>query len=238
MRAILLAAGMGTRISRYLSGKPKCTVDIGGISLIENTIKMLNKKSVYDIAIVLGYNGQVIKDILRDYNVVFYENPFYDVTNSIASMWFAKDFLTVNDRYLIMNADVFLQDELLDRILVEDKSPVMFADGNRKDEADYKFKYEDGILKKYGKELEGDDITGEYIGVGSFDFSFIKEFTNEMEKMIHSQIHNVWWENVVYQISENRNVYVSDIAGLFWAEVDYIEDYKRILEFRGVSDER
>lgn len=237
MRAILLAAGMGTRISRYLSGKPKCTVDIGGISLIENTIKELNSKGIYDIAVVLGYNGQVIKDLLREYNVVFYENPFYDVTNSIASMWFAKDFLTVNDRYLIMNADVFLQDELLDRVIKEEKSPVMFADGSRKEEADYKFKYEDGILEKYGKELEGDDITGEYIGLGSFDYGFIREFTSEMEKMIRSQNHGVWWENVVYQISDNKNVYVVDIEGFFWAEVDYIEDYKRILEFRGVSDE-
>ncbi|EJT6666008.1 phosphocholine cytidylyltransferase family protein, partial [Clostridium perfringens] len=38
MKALILAAGRGTRISRYLSGRPKCTVDIGGISLIENTI--------------------------------------------------------------------------------------------------------------------------------------------------------------------------------------------------------
>ena len=42
MRALILAAGRGTRISRYLSGRPKCTVDIGGgITLIENTIRQL-----------------------------------------------------------------------------------------------------------------------------------------------------------------------------------------------------
>ena len=56
--------------------------------------------------------------------------------------------------------------------------------------------------------------------------------------MISRQQHNVWWENIVYEISRDRDVYVKDIAGMFWAEVDYIEDYKRILEFRGVSDGR
>lgn len=237
MRAILLAAGMGTRISRYLSGRPKCTVDIGGIPLIEYTIQMMHRKGITDIAIVLGYNGQAIRDILRGYDVTFYENPFYDVTNSIASMWFARDFLEVEDRYLIMNGDVFLQDELLDRILEDELSPVMFADGSRREEADYKFKYEDGKLRKYGKQLTGDDITGEYIGLGCFDYSFMQVFVRQMNGMISRQQHNVWWENVVYEISENSDVYISDIQGLFWAEVDYIEDYKRILEFRGVSDE-
>ena len=238
MRAVLLAAGMGTRISRYLSGKPKCTVDIGGITLIENTVLMLQSKGIKDIAIVLGYRGNVIRDILKDYDISFYENPFYDVTNSIASMWFARDFLKVEDRYIIMNGDVFLEDKLLDEIVAETGSPVMFADGSRKEEADYKFKYENGILRKYGKELTGDDITGEYIGLGSFDYSFIRFFTEEMEAMISRQQHNVWWENIVYEISRDRDVYVKDIAGMFWAEVDYIEDYKRILEFRGVSDGR
>ena len=238
MRAVLLAAGMGTRISRYLSGKPKCTVDIGGITLIENTVQMLQSKGIKDIAIVLGYRGDVIRDILKDYDISFYENPFYDVTNSIASMWFARDFLKVEDRYIIMNGDVFLEDKLLDEIVAETGSPVMFADGSRKEEADYKFKYENGILRKYGKELTGDDITGEYIGLGSFDYSFISFFTEEMEVMISRQQHNVWWENIVYEISRDRDVYVKDIAGMFWAEVDYIEDYKRILEFRGVSDGR
>ncbi|MBQ3816660.1 MAG: phosphocholine cytidylyltransferase family protein, partial [Clostridia bacterium] len=203
---------------------------------IEYTVKLLNSRGIKDIAIVLGYNGAAIKEILSEYDVAFYENPFYDVTNSIASMWFAKGFLQKEERYLIMNGDVFLQGELLDKIIEEKKSPVMFADGSRKEEADYKFKYENGILEKYGKELIGDDISGEYIGAGCFDYDFIKRFVSKMDEMIANRKHNVWWENIVYEISENSSVYVTDIAGLFWAEVDYIEDYKRILEFRGAKN--
>ena len=67
-----------------------------------------------------------------------------------------------------MNGDVYMEEALLDQILAEKKSPVMFADETRKETADYKFFYENGVLKKYGKELSGDDITGEYIGIGRF----------------------------------------------------------------------
>lgn len=235
MKVLILAAGRGTRISRYLSGKPKCTVDIGnGMCLIQYTVELLKSRGIKEIGIVLGYRESVIREVLKDKEVTFYYNPFYDVTNSIASSWFAKDFIQGED-LLIMNGDVYLEDQLLDLILAEQKSPVMFADESRKETADYKFCYENGILKKYGKELEGDDITGEYIGIGRFSAAFLPQFVTQMEQMISVQEHSVWWENVIYSLSEKQPVLVEDVAGHFWAEVDYIEDYERILKHRGVE---
>lgn len=233
MKVLLLAAGRGTRISRYLSGNPKCTVDIGGEKLIRYTVDLFHKKGITDIGIVLGYRAEVIREVLSDKNVRFFYNPFYDVTNSIASAWFAKDFLAAADDTLIMNADVYLEEAMLDKILQTPLSPVMFADGTRKEEADYKFKYTDGILEKYGKDLTGDDISGEYIGIGRFSREFMPEFLAQLEEMISTQRHSVWWENILYEMVGSRNVYVASLDGLFWAEVDYIEDYERILRHRG-----
>ncbi len=236
MKVFILAAGKGTRISRYLSGRPKCTVDIGGIPLIRYTVEMLQSRGIRDIAISLGYRADVIREVLRGTGVRDYTNPFYDVTNSIASAWFAKEFLSGDD-CLIMNGDVYMEPALLDRILAEEMSPVMFADESRKETADYKFFWEDGILKKYGKELAGDDISGEYIGIGRFSRDFMPDFLDRMEAMIGRQQHNVWRENVIYSMCGERPVYVKDVDGMFWAEVDYIEDYDRILEHRGVKRE-
>ena len=88
MKAILLAAGRGTRISRYLDGNPKCTVDLGnGTKLIEYSIAMLKKKGITEIALVTGYRHRVIEDVLKGANVKFFYNPFYDVTNSLASLF-------------------------------------------------------------------------------------------------------------------------------------------------------
>lgn len=230
MKALIMAAGRGTRISRYIDGKPKCTVDIGGMSLIENTIKQLNKSGICDIAIVLGYNGKAIEKLLRGYNVKFYYNYFYDVTNSIASAWMAKDF--IKDDILILNGDVFFEQDLLQKILNEKMSPVLFCDNTRKEEADYKFYYENNKLIKYGKELSGKDITGEYIGIAKINKEFIDIFKSQLEKMIKNQKHNLWWENVLYSLINKHDIYVKDIKGMFWAEVDYIEDYERILGFR------
>ena len=233
MKVLLLAAGRGTRISRYLSGNPKCTVDIGDRKLIHYTLDLFHKKGIHDSAMVLGYRADVLRELTADFNVKYYYNPFFDVTNSIASAWFARDFLADTEDTLIMNADVYLDEELLDRIIACEKSPVMFADGTRKEDADYKFKYENGELLKYGKELTGDDISGEYVGIGKFSKEFMTEFLAKLDEMIKTQQHSVWWENILYDMVGTRPVYVEEIDGLFWAEVDYVEDYERILKHRG-----
>ena len=215
MKVLLLAAGRGTRISRYLGGDPKCTVDIGGIRLIQYTIDMLERKGIREIAMVLGYNAARIREVLAGHDIRYFYNPFFDVTNSIGSAWFAKDFLTDSDDICIMNAD-----------------------GSRKENADYKFRYHDGILEKYGKELQGDDITGEYVGIGRFSRDFVPVLVSEMDRMIGNQEHSVWWENILYSmVGTEQPVYGEEIDGLFWAEVDYIEDYQRILAFRGYTSD-
>ncbi|MGE5583279.1 MAG: NTP transferase domain-containing protein [Bacillota bacterium] len=231
MKALIMAAGKGTRISRYINDRPKCTVDIGGITLIENTIVQLRRVGIKEIGIVLGYKKEVIIDLLKDYDVKFYINHFFDVTNSIASLWFAKDFLE-SDNIIFLNGDVFCEEALYKLIINEKKSPVFFADETRKEEADYKFFYKNNRLIKYGKELSGDDITGEYIGIGKIDKEFIPLVLDRLQKMIESQQHGKWWEDVLYSLTDITDILVKDVEGLFWAEVDYVEDYERILEFQ------
>ena len=64
---------------------------------------------------------------------------------------------------------------------------------------------------------------------------FLPCFTERMNQMIGEQQHSVWWENVLYEMTRERDVYVQDVGGRFWAEVDYIEDYERILEHRNIE---
>lgn len=231
MKAILLAAGRGTRISRYIQNKPKCMVDIGDTTLIDYTLNLLNKNHIHDIVMVLGYEDQKIRQHLQGKNVKMYYNPFYDVTNSIASLWFAKDEL--NDDVMIMNADVFMEQAVMDIVLAEEKTPVLFSDESRIECADYKFKYINGVLEKYGKQLTKEETTGEYVGIAKMNKDFVQEFVKRLEQKINSQHHSQWWEDVLYDMTADREIYVTDVQGNFWAEVDYVEDYERIIDFVG-----
>lgn len=235
MKALIMAAGKGTRISRYIKGKPKCTVNIGNSTLIEYTIQELHNRGITDIAIVLGYEATVLEELLSQYGVKFYYNYFYDVTNSIASAWFAKDF--IDDDIVMMNADVFLETSLIDEVFTDKKSPVLFADSSHKEEADYKFCFDNGVLLKFGKNLSGDDISGEYVGIAKMKKEYLPDFLDRLENFIKKGYHDMWWEDVIYSFVEEREIYVEDINGKFWAEVDYVEDYRKILDYRQVLED-
>ena len=201
--------------------------------VIKYTVELLLKRGITDIGIVLGYQGDEIKNELGGHDISFFENPFFDITNSIASIWFAKDFMTEDNDILIMNADVYIEKDTLECIIESKCERVVFAASNRTDEADYKLKYCGTTLIKHGKELEGEDISGEYIGAGKIKASCVFDFKERLNSMITSQQHSLWWENVLYNHNSEVAISVEEITGQFWAEVDYIEDYSRILKWRG-----
>jgi len=232
MRALLLAAGKGTRINKDIQGIPKCAVDVGGITLIEHTINILNNHNIRNIAMVIGYQGQYIADLLANQEIKFFKNPFFDVTNSIASLWFARDFLKSDESYIIMNADVFFETAMLEFIIDEEMNPVLWADQRRIDEADYRFYYENDKLLGHGKHLSNEETTGEYVGIAKVGAHFMQRFTDRMEELIQSQQHHLWWENILYSFIGETDIFVKSVGNNFWAEVDLIGDYQRILAFR------
>jgi choline kinase len=232
MKTVIMAAGRGTRISRHIHGKPKCCVEFEGEPLIHRTVRHLTEMKLGEIAIVTGYQSGVVLNALGNFQVAKFHNPFFDVTNSITSLWFARDFFTDPDDVLIMNGDLFLEKDLIAAIVDEKNLPLFLADSSRIEDADYRFQWEGNLLKKYGKELSNEETTGEYVGIGKIDKRFILKFIAKMDEMINSQQSGKWWEDILYSfIGTGTDVYVKDIRGIFWAELDYIEDFQRIEEY-------
>lgn len=108
---------------------------------------------------------------------------------------------------------------------------LLLYDSSRKEEGDYLFNVEGNILLENGKELEYDKISGEYVEISIIKKEFQHKFKQRLEKLIEEEQYNLWRENVLYSFIGERNVYVKDIKGLFWGEVDYIEDYQRIINY-------
>jgi len=228
MRAILMAAGIGSRISRSVN-KPKSTMDVDGTPLIVRTVKMLTDNGI-DVAVIVGYRQDDIRNALKEYDVTYYVNPFYRVTNSIASLWFARDFI-VGEDIILANADVFWQQDILDDLLSDRHDAVMLADASRVDRGDYFFYVEDGFITKYGKELGPEERTTEYVGIAKLDGTFTGEFKKRMEILIDNERYGLWWENILYEYIDTTPVYVRDVSDYFWAEIDYMSDYNRILSY-------
>lgn len=231
MQAVLMAAGKGTRISRHIGERPKCTLDIGGEPLIRHTVRMLLTNDI-NVSIVVGYRKEAVMECLTGLPVSYFYNPFFDVTNSIASLWFARSVLERDD-VIIANGDVYWDEDVLEILCEDDHDPVMLADSSRGEEGDYLFSFEDDKLLKYGKDLKGADVSGEYVGIAKVGARFQSILLGRLQNLIDTQQHGLWWEDVLYSmIHADRTIYVRDIRGYFWAEIDFVEDYDRIITYR------
>lgn len=231
MKVLIMAAGVGSRISRHLQNQPKCCVDIDGKPLIRTTLELLNRRGLSQVAIVTGYQEKYIHQALEGFQYSRYFNPFYRVANSISSVWFARDFLAGDDA-IIMNGDVFMEDAVLDQLLDDQRSPVLLSDSTRIAEADYRFQWADERLIKYGKKLTNEETTGEYVGIAKLTKDYLVGFRQNVIEAMAKEDYTCWWEDIIYRtVDQGQEVFVKDIAGKFWAEVDYIEDYERIKSF-------
>src|SRR5574344_237663 len=128
MQAIILAAGMGKRLGRYTKDATKCMVPVNVKTLIEYTIESLVANKVKRLVIVIGYKGQILKDFITEkfnktnlngMKIEYIENPVYDKTNNIYSLYLARNEM-VKDDTLLLESDIIFKPELITRLI---KSP-------------------------------------------------------------------------------------------------------------------
>lgn len=228
MKAILLAAGRGTRISKSV-GVPKSTLPIGDEgSIISHSVDLFLRNGM-EVVVVVGYMGEEVKEALSGYPVKFYYNPFYAVTNSAGSLWFARDEL--DGDVIIGNADVYWEQPVLDLLLKCDKDVVMLADESRAEVGDYFFEVKDGYLADHGKELVRDKRDCEYVGLSKIGSNAVGQFKENLIDLVRTERYGLWWENALYEYRDKLPIYVVDVGDLFWSEVDYFQDYECILNY-------
>ena len=106
MNAIILAAGMGTRLRPLTDDIPKCLVEVNGIPMVERQILLLQERGIFDITLVAGYRKDKLEYLERKYNVHIVLNEKYEQYNNIYSLYLVLNKFA--DTY-ILEGDVWLQ---------------------------------------------------------------------------------------------------------------------------------
>lgn len=235
MQAVILAAGMGKRLKELTKNATKCMVEVNGVTLIERALSSLEKLSLERIVLVVGYEGEKLKAYVDSLPfktpVVYVENPIYDKTNNIYSLYLAREFLLEDDT-LLLESDLIFEDSLLRR-LVEDPYPSLALVAHYES-------WMDGTVVTLDEE---DNITG-FIGKKDFDFSrtdsyyktvniykFSREFSAGyyvpfLEAYCRALGHNEYYEQVLKVIAylDKPVLKAARLNGEAWYEIDDIQD--------------
>lgn len=117
--AILLAAGIGNRLSPLTDTIPKCLVSVNEVPIIQNALTNLAECGITHTVIVVGYLMEKIKEAIGNelcgMKISYIESDSYRTTNNIYSLWLAREYLSKN--VLLLEADIFFEKELINRLL-------------------------------------------------------------------------------------------------------------------------
>lgn len=235
MQALILAAGMGSRLKDLTADNTKCMVKVNGVTMIERMLNQLENKAFSKIIIVTGYEGQKLIDFIETLDIStpieFINNPIYDQTNNIYSLWLAKDKLLEEDTVLL-ESDLIFEDSVLDALLDDSRSTLALVDKYESwmDGTVVKLDQDDNISAFVpGKKFVYRDIDSYYKTVNIYKFS--KEFSTThyvpfLDAYTQALGRNEYYEQVLRVITllDDPAIKAKRLDGQKWYEIDDVQD--------------
>lgn len=224
MKYIFMVAGKGTRLHPLTLKHPKSMYKLDeNTTLLQRMVQLIKKYDKdADIVIVTGHMHRAIEEQVQ--GVKFVYNPFYEVTNSIASLWFAQEELDA-DNVVLIDGDIVMSDELVREVMCKpvDK-PLVLVDSSIKTDGDYNVEVSGDQVLVMSKELS--NYYGEYAGVTKLDHDSALKMREEMDEMIEEGFYDQWYENALVQMifKNDFKLYYTDISNYEWTEVDSVND--------------
>ena len=208
MKAVILAAGQGTRLAPITNNEPKCLVELGGSSLLANQISNLKSSGITDITVVAGYLSKKISE--RGFRMLF--NREFASSNMVHTLFYASDLMTDDADLVIAYGDIVYQSDVLKAVLDSDAPISVAVDQNwrrywelRMDnplsDAETMKIDEHGMITELGKKPRNyEEIQGQFIGL-------IKVHRNHLVRF--RQLHETMDPNISYEGTNLKQIYMT-----------------------------
>jgi choline kinase len=225
MKAVILAAGQGTRIRSVHGEHPKCLIEVDDATILDHQLAALSMAGIHDVAIVVGYEKEQIiahvknRALKNGQRIHFIENPAFALTNNIYSLWLAGDWL-LGDSFIVLNADVIF-DPAIFNSAVQPYAPIsMIVDSLWRDET-MKVIIEGDRVTRMSKKITQEEFSGTYIGITVFSKSIRSRLFGKLNTLIAAGRVNDFFNIAVQELAdEGVHVGYTTTDGLAWAEID------------------
>ncbi|MBS5927986.1 MAG: NTP transferase domain-containing protein [Clostridium sp.] len=222
MRAILLAAGMGTRLRPLTLETPKSLTIVNNEPLIERQIRFLKECGINEIVVVTGYLKEKFEYLIDKYGVKLVNNDKYDVYNNIYTMYLVKDYLS--DSYVI-DADVYINKNFF---IQEPKSSLYFSAYREKFFNEWEIQFND---EKYVEKISVINEGSGYIlsGVSYWKKEDSKIIVAMLEKAINEGgFDKLYWDDIVRENVDKLNLKIEMLDSSDIYEIDSLEDLQNV----------
>jgi choline kinase len=231
MKAIILAAGKGSRLRGLAGDRPKCLARVGDHTLIERQIRALRESGIEEIVAVVGYRAEIVRSVCGP-DIEYVENPIFFRTNSLYSLWLASHRL--GNGFVVLNSDVLFHPQLLTDLLTtryEDALLISYKDqtGATLGDEEMKVKVRAGAVMDISKAIDPVEADGENVGIAKFGPGGAALLTRQMAQLIAKGNYRAWAPRAFREFAQSRALHVIGTRGFPWIEIDFPEDYQRAI---------
>ena len=221
MQAVILAAGVGSRLGQLSNGQPKCLINIGGRALIRHQLEALADNGVGQVLMVLGYEAETVRRVVGD-RAEYIVNDRYADTNSLYSLWLARDW--IKGPFLLLNSDLFFHPDILSRALEEEGNILAYDSTASRGREQTKVAIRERRIVDLGKDLPAGSARGESLGLLRFDADGAQALLAQADALIKAGNEKAWVTEAVRNCCSLVRIYGLNVAGLPWVEVDFPHD--------------
>ena len=225
--AVILAAGLGSRLGKEVHSGPKGFISLNGETLIERSIRLLKNFGISRIILGTGHMSNYYEDISEKYSLICIKNEKYETTGSFYTLLNLADH--IEQDFILLESDIFYEQKALESLLELRRRNIILVSGftNSNDEVfvDIDSNYNLRSLSKNISSLRS--AYGELVGITKLSkeaLEYLKIWKNKNQEMSMS-IH---YEEALLSINKFVNIYVRKVENLIWAEIDNKEHYTRV----------
>jgi len=226
MRALILNSGIGHRMGVLTSEHPKCMTEVSNKNtILSRQLRQIASAGISEIVITTGYYDKILIDYCHFLDLplkyTFVNNPVYDKTNYIYSIYCAKEYL-LDDDILLMHGDLVFENTILDAMVESEKSCMTVSSTLPLPEKDFKAVIKDGRIEKVSIELFDSAITAQpFYKLLKGDW---KIWLDKIIEYCKSNNHTCYAENAFNEVSDKCKIYPLDVKNALCAEIDTQED--------------
>lgn len=238
MKAIILAAGMASRLRPLTENTPKCLLKVGEKCLLQRSIDALTSNGICDFVIVTGYLHEMIETFVAEQygdkiNVKFIHNDVFDSTNNIYSLWLARP-EAEGQEILLLDSDLLYDPRIITKVMESDADNVLTLIRHELGEEEMKvvLDRENGTIIEISKTCNPADAAGESLGIEKMGCRYTSALYQELEPMMNEEhLENVFYERAFERLIAKGHTYkVIDVTELFSCELDTVEDFENAKE--------
>lgn len=241
MRAVILAAGTGSRLRPYTDDRPKCMVELAGKPVLHRQLDVLRAAGIADILIVGGYRA----DRIDAPGVRMVVNPRYAETNMVSTLFCAEEWLRRGDDVLICYGDIVYEPRVLESVDGTDASLGVAVDrewlrlwklrmDNPLDDAEtLKLDASGDIIELGKKPTNYGDIQGQYIGLIKVRADHVEKLCRAWHELDRCMTYDGKNVDNMYMTSFLQNLIDSGwraqaaFTDNGWLEIDTAEDLEK-----------